>query len=78
MSIKQGNQVKGLSDPVTVSSLSAKPGYLIFAAMDRLPWKVVPDIFGGGIRENPLPMIRRDLSIQISFLIYRCMRRKRC
>jgi len=40
--------VEGLSDPVTVSSVSASQATCSLREMDRLPWKAVPDIVGGG------------------------------
>ena len=40
--------MEDLSEPVTVSSVSACQATCSLREMDRLPWKVVPDIVGGG------------------------------
>ena len=40
--------MEGLSDPVTVSSVAVSQDTWSLWNMDRLPWKAVPDIVGGG------------------------------
>ena len=59
--------MEGLSDPVTVSSVSASQATCSLREMDRLPWKAVPDRYDTQLISGNEQ--GRDLSKQISFCV---------
>ncbi len=62
--------MEGLSDPVTVSSVSASQATCSLREMDRLPWKAVPDTVDS--RKRKITVDQRERSVNTDLSCFLC------